>query len=126
MTEKLDLYKCHICGNIVEVLHDGAGELVCCGKPMEKIDANSQENVKGEYHLPVKMNNVIRVGQEIHPMTNEHHIEFLQLISKDKQYALIKFFKTDEIPQIEITDKWQDFMSRELCNLHGLWQNYID
>ena len=131
MTEKLELYKCEICGNIVEIMHCGEGELVCCGKPMKLLNANTQEAVKGEYHLPVKIEETndrctIRVGAEVHPMTDEHHIEFLQIISDDKKCVKTKFFSKEDLPQVQIFDKQKNYTARELCNLHGLWENHIN
>lgn len=130
MTKKLELYKCEICGNIVEIMHCGEGELVCCGQPMQLLTPNTTEQVKGEYHLPVKIDetnegDVIRVGAEIHPMTNEHHIEFLQIITADKKCVNTKFFTTEDLPRMQTFDKWENYTARELCNLHGLWENNI-
>ena len=89
MTEKMQVYKCAICGNVVEVLHSGAGELVCCGEPME-IMSEKKEDKGTEYHVPVveevddKM--FVKVGQAPHPSEEKHYIEFIEVISHDNKY----------------------------------------
>ena len=107
MTEKLELYKCSICNNLVEVLECGQGELVCCGKPMELIKANDSDKPElNDKHVPVIEKTVdgykIRIGTSIHPMTQEHHIKFIQAISKDLKYVKTKFLSIAETPELNI------------------------
>ena len=127
MTEKFKIYKCEICGNIVEVLVNGAGNLSCCGEEMKLLSANTGEQVKGEYHIPVVEktdNNItVRVGAEPHPMTKEHHIEFIELISDDEKTLIHKFLDTNDEPKADFSQTPETFKVREHCNLHGLWQN---
>ena len=89
MAEKLQIYKCSMCGNIVEVLHGGAGELVCCGKPMEKLDEKTADSAT-EKHVPVIEKTEdgckVTVGSTLHPMTDEHHIEWIELLADGKTY----------------------------------------
>lgn len=131
MTEKLDLYRCKVCGNLVQVILSGFGELVCCGQNMEKLTANTQENVTKEYHIPVYItdNNgftSIQVGKEPHPMTPEHHIEFIERISDDKSCMSLKYLNTEEEPRIELQHKTGKEKALEMCNLHGLWEGHND
>ncbi|MFP3949507.1 MAG: desulfoferrodoxin [Candidatus Micrarchaeia archaeon] len=123
MTKKKEIYKCNVCGNIVEVLHAGAGELVCCGQPME-LKAEKVEEEGDEKHVPVieKTENGIKVkvGSEPHPMEEKHYIEWIQVISDDRSYR--KFLKPDEAPEAEFPVKGE-VTAREYCNVHGLWKS---
>lgn len=127
MTEKLQLYKCETCGNLVEVLADGIGELVCCGKAMELLDAQTDETVRGESHLPYIFKNeegktIIQVGKTLHPMLPEHYIQFIQVISDDKKMVLTKLLEPEEPPKMELEKAFENFCAREHCNIHGLWE----
>ena len=121
MTNHLEFYRCEICGNIVQVMHTGAGELVCCGKPMTLLKPNTKENEKQEKHVPVFTENKIQVGAVLHPMLEEHHIEFIQAISDDKKQILTKFLDINNEPQMSLS-KNSYTTATEYCNLHGLWQ----
>ena len=130
MTEKFELYECEVCGNLVEIIKTGNGELYCCGKPMQLLTAHTEDEMKGEYHLPVHAkdefgNEYIQVGRELHPMSEEHHIDFIQMISQDGMTAQIKFLKIGETPKIPTIQKYGDYIAREHCNIHGLWANLI-
>lgn len=130
MTKKYQLYKCEICGNMVEVLIPGAGELVCCGQPMNLITANTEEEIKGEAHLPYMYKNddgteVIQIGEKLHPMIPEHYIQFVQVISEDGKTSMIHFLEPGEEPRARLKDKFGDYIAREYCNLHGLWSKII-
>lgn len=122
MTKKLQVYKCEVCGNIVEVLHQGAGELVCCGQPMKLLEEQTEEQGK-EKHVPVveKTNSGIKVkvGSVPHPMEEKHFIEWIA-VHTDKG-IFRKFLKPGEKPEagFEISEDVQK--SREYCNVHGLW-----
>lgn len=123
MTEKLQIYKCEICGNIVEMLHGGAGELVCCGKPMTLFVENTVDAAK-EKHVPVveKIDHGIRVkvGDVAHPMEEKHFIEWIEVISNGKAYR--EFLKPGSAPEAEFPVTDEDVIVREYCNLHGLWK----
>ncbi len=130
MTEKLELYKCEVCGNIVEVIISGAGELVCCGQPMNLLTAHTEEEMKGEFHLPVKFINEegkeeVRVGMKPHPMLPEHHIEFIETISQDGKTSVLHYLEAGEEPKVLIKDELGNYIAREHCNLHGLWSAVI-
>lgn len=125
--EKLDIYRCNICGNIVEVLVSGTGELVCCGEPMQKLEARKTEEAMYEKHIPVFNKNEdgkleIRVGEVLHPMLEEHHIMFIQAISEDKNSSQLKFLHPNEEPKMLSDELSPNMIAREYCNIHGLWE----
>ncbi len=124
MTQRLEIYKCSVCGNMVEVIHEGKGELVCCGKPMDLLKENSVDAAQ-EKHVPVieKVENgyKVKVGSVAHPMEEKHYIEWIELISGEKSFRV--FLNPGETPEVafEISDK-ETVSAREYCNLHGLWK----
>ena len=117
MTNKKEIYKCEICGNIVEVLHDGSGELVCCGQPMKLQEENSVD-ASSEKHIPIIKGDVVVVGKINHPMEEKHYIEWIE-VRNEKQTAKI-FLKPGDKPQARSSFK-PPFV-RAYCNLHGLWK----
>jgi superoxide reductase len=123
MTERNQVYKCEVCGNIVEVLHEGAGELVCCGQPMTLQQENTVDAAE-EKHVPVieKTDNSIKVkvGSIEHPMEPEHYIEWIELIADGKVYK--KFLNPGDKPEAEFMITATEIAAREYCNLHGLWK----
>src|SRR5512136_767954 len=100
MTEKLEIYKCDVCGNIVEMTHEGDGELVCCGQPMKLFVANTVDAAK-EKHVPVKEASggglTVKVGSVAHPMEEKHYIEWIEIVSGNKSYR--QFLKPGEAPE---------------------------
>lgn len=128
MTEKLELYRCNVCHNLVEVLHAGEGELVCCGQPMELIPTNlSEDESLNDKHIPIIEKTIdgvkIRVGATKHPMSDDHHIDFIQAISNDKKYVKTKFLDTEEEPELKIKCNCSSSLwVRALCNIHGLFK----
>lgn len=126
MTKKLQIYKCEICGNVVEILHEGVGELVCCKKPMKTMEENAVD-ASQEKHVPVierTSNGIkIKVGSAPHPMEQEHYIEWVQLITNGKSYR--QFLKPGGIPEalLEINVSVSVIKAREYCNVHGLWKS---
>lgn len=87
MTSLQEIYKCSVCGNIVEVLHTGKGKLVCCNRPMELMSENTVDASK-EKHLPVVEEQdgkpKVKVGSTAHPMGEKHYIEWIQIISGEE------------------------------------------
>lgn len=125
MAEKLGIYKCNVCGNIVLVMHSGIGQLVCCGKPMQLMVAGSIDAAV-EKHVPVieKVGNTykVKVGSTPHPMTEEHYIEWIELhADEDKVY--IKFLKPGDAPEATFQVEANKVLAKEYCNLHGLWES---
>jgi superoxide reductase len=122
MTEKLQIYKCDVCGNIIEMLHPGAGQLVCCGQPMKLFKENTVDAAK-EKHVPVIEKTAtgitVKVGSVAHPMEEKHYIEWIEVIADGKAYR--KFLNPGEAPEATFEIKADKVTAREYCNLHGLW-----
>ena len=123
MAEKLEVYKCNVCGNIVEVLHGGQGELVCCGQPMVKLVENTVDAAK-EKHVPVvekvDAGVKVKVGEVAHPMEEKHFIEWIEVIADGKAYR--QFLNPGETPEVTFNVEAEQITAREYCNLHGLWK----
>ena len=123
MTELRQVYRCNICGNIVEVLHTGVGQLVCCGQPMELLTEKTAD-VGLEKHVPVieKLNGKIKVkvGSVPHPMEQRHYIEWIEIIADGK--ACRRFLKPGDKPETEFEITAEEIEAREYCNIHGLWK----
>ena len=124
MAAKLDVYKCELCGNIVEVLHGGAGDLVCCGQPMNLLGENTVDAAQ-EKHVPVieKVDGgyKVKVGAVPHPMEEKHLIEWIELIAGGKVYR--QFLQPGALPEAFFAiDTTNTVTAREFCNLHGLWK----
>jgi len=123
MAQKAGIYKCEICGNIVEVLHSGAGDLVCCGAPMKLVVENTVDASK-EKHVPViektSAGYKVSVGSVAHPMEEKHYIEWIELIADGVSHR--KFLKPGDAPVAEFAVAASAVSAREYCNLHGLWK----
>jgi superoxide reductase len=123
MTAQLEIYKCEICGNIVEVLHAGPGQLVCCGQPMKKYEENTVDAAK-EKHVPVIEKTAegfkVKVGSVPHPMEEKHYIEWIEVIADGKTYR--RYLQPGEAPEAVFCITAATVTAREYCNLHGLWK----
>ncbi len=126
MTSLRDLYKCSVCGNVVEIVHTGAPALVCCGKPMDKMEAKT-EDTGNEKHVPVAEplhggGISVKVGTIEHPMEEKHYIRFIEVLTKNKVFRAE--LSPGEKPYAEFCPNMDDVLEvREYCNLHGLWKN---
>ena len=124
MTELNQVYKCSICGNIVEMLHAGDGELVCCGQPMELFKEKLEEE-GNEKHVPVVEKTdtgvKVKVGSVPHPMEEAHFIEWIEVIADGK--VCKKFLNAGEAPEAEFCIKADNVSARAYCNVHGLWKS---
>lgn len=122
MTTLKQIWKCSVCGNVVEVLHDGADSLVCCGVPMNSMDAKSVEEGT-EKHKPVVEANedgiVVKVGSVPHPMGDEHYIEWIEGVGSGGEVCK-KFLVAGDLPEVEFC--FEPKSARIYCNLHGLWK----
>ena len=125
MTKVKQIYKCEVCGNIVEVLHDGVGELICCGQPM-KLKEEQTKDASTEKHVPYIEKTpegiLVKVGQnQDHPMLDEHYIEWIELIADGESYR--KYLKPGDKPQALFGITAKSVSAREYCNIHGLWKS---
>ena len=133
MTEVKQIYKCQVCGNIVEVEHAGGGELVCCGQPMILQNANTVDAAQEkpsvaeamvDKHVPVieKTENgfMVKVGSVAHPMEEAHYIEWIELIADGIVYR--QELKPGDESKAEFCITAETVTARAYCNLHGLWQ----
>jgi superoxide reductase len=123
MANRNEVYKCEICGNIVEVLHGGVGKPVCCGKPMKLMAENTTDGAK-EKHVPVAEKVAggikVKVGSVVHPMEDKHYIEWIEIIADGKNYH--QFLVPGQAPEAVFPVETTNITVREYCNLHGLWK----
>lgn len=123
MTNVNEVYKCNVCGNIVEVLHAGVGQLVCCGQPMELFKGKTEDEGR-EKHVPViektETGVKVKVGSVPHPMEENHHIEWIEVIGDGRVYR--KFLEPGDQPEAEFEVTAASVQAREYCNVHGLWK----
>lgn len=123
MTEVRQVYKCEICGNMVEVMHKAGGSLVCCNKPMTLLVENTVDAAV-EKHAPVieKIQGgvIVKIGEVEHPMLEEHHIEWIEAHAANKVYR--KCLKVGEKPEAIFKVDEEVLFAREYCNIHGLWK----
>ena len=126
MTARFEIYKCDLCGNIVEVLDAGGGTLSCCGQDMKRMEEQTADKAI-EKHVPVvevvEDGTVVRVGSVPHPMKDAHHIEWIQMITPDGAYSPRHFLKPGAVPETKFKMKTPGAVVREFCNIHGLWKN---
>jgi superoxide reductase len=123
MVEQKEVYKCEICGNIVEVLCAGGGVLVCCGQPMKHMSENADDKASIEKHVPIligKNAKKVRVGLKKHPMEEAHYIEWIEATSETGEVSKV-FLKPGMKPETKF--KFKVISARAYCNLHGLWKN---
>ena len=117
MANQKEIYKCEVCGNIVEVLHGGAGTLVCCGQNM-KLMMEGSIDAASEKHVPVISGNTVKIGSVAHPMEDAHYIEWIEATSASGEVCK-KFLKPGDLPEAEFG--FEVVSAREYCNLHNLW-----
>lgn len=119
----MEVYKCEICGNIVEVLHGGAGTLVCCGQDMILQKENTTDAAQ-EKHVPIVEKTAdgfkVKVGSVPHPMEPKHYIEWVEIIADGTAYR--KFLNPGDAPEAEFKIDAAEITAREYCNVHGHWK----
>jgi superoxide reductase len=122
--ERGQIFRCNVCGNIVEVLYAGGGDLVCCDQPMEKLVEKTKDQ-GFEKHVPVIEKTedriIVKVGSIPHPMEKAHYIEWISIETDDQIY--IKFLKPGDKPEAEFKIKGKKIIARAYCNIHGLWKS---
>ena len=123
MAERSEIYKCELCGNIVQVMHGGEGELVCCGQAMVNLKENTVDAAK-EKHVPVveKVDGgvKVKVGDVPHPMEEKHYIEWIEVVANGKSY--VQFLNAGDVPEAVFNLDTAEVAARAYCNLHGLWK----
>jgi len=124
MTKRGQVYKCEVCGNIVELLHTGAGTLVCCNQPMKLMDEKTADFTT-EKHVPI-IERIsggwrVTVGSTLHPMEAQHYIEWIELIAEGR--ICRKYLKPGDAPTAEFQTPVDMVTAREYCNVHGLWKS---
>lgn len=124
MTEPLQIYKCEVCGIVVEVLDGGAGECVCCGQPMQRMEEKTEDSTT-EKHVPyiekIEGGVRVKVGQnEAHPMLDKHYIQWIELLADGK--VCRQALKPGDAPEAVFGVTGENLSARELCNIHGLWK----
>ena len=124
MAERLQIYYCEKCGNIVEVMRGGAGTLVCCGEPMQLLAGNTTDAAT-EKHVPVVERAsgkvTVKVGSVAHPMADDHYIEWIELIAGNESYR--KFLSPGDTPEAVFAVSADSVTARAHCNLHGVWKS---
>ncbi len=125
MTQLRELYRCDICQNVVEVCHEGAPSLVCCGEAMKKLEAKTEDEGK-EKHVPVTEEVSggvkVKVGSVAHPMEEKHFIKFIEILTKNK--VIRAELAPGQEPRADFCVKKEDVTEvREFCTVHGLWKN---
>ena len=127
MTEKLEIYRCEVCGNLVQVILNGVGELVCCREAMKLLVPNKEDNSElAEKHIPrIEINDENKrfIELKYHPMIPEHYIQFIEVYPKDKSRLYLKYLNPNEKAEFEITHFEENINAIEYCNVHGLWGN---
>jgi superoxide reductase len=123
MPKHLEVYKCVHCGNIVEVLHGGGADIVCCGEPMKLMKEGATDGAL-EKHVPVieKVDGgyKVKVGSVPHPMEEKHWIEWIELLADGRSYT--KFLNPGDAPEAFFAIDAAKVTAREFCNLHGHWK----
>lgn len=118
------IYKCSVCGNMVELIHVGSGQLVCCGQPMELL-AEKTQDVGLEKHVPIIEKTAtgvkVKVGAVPHPMEAKHYIEWIEIVADSRVYR--KFLQPGDAPEAEFCVQAETISAREYCNIHGLWKS---
>ena len=120
----MEVYKCNLCGNIVEVKHAGGGTLVCCGESMNLLNPLNAEGA-GEKHVPVIEKTTdgykVTVGEVAHPMTEDHYIEWIEILAGNEVYTC--YLTPDDKPVAVFNIKGDEVSARAYCNKHGHWQS---
>ena len=121
--ERLNVFKCELCGNIVEVMHVGGGTLACCGQPMTQLVEDTTDAAT-EKHVPVVERTaegiMVKVGSVAHPMVEEHYIQWIEVIADGR--VCRKFLSHQDPPEALFETKAESASARAYCNLHGLWK----
>ncbi len=123
MAERLQIYKCAVCGIIVEVLDGGSGQMMCCGEPMKHL-VEQTADAATEKHVPViekiEGGYKVKVGSVPHPMEPKHFIEWIELLADGRAWR--QFLEPGGAPEAVFNVQAESVSAREFCNVHGLWK----
>ena len=124
MAARFEVYKCDSCGNMVEMVHEGKGQMICCGKPMRLMKENIVD-ASTEKHVPVmeKLSGeiLVKVGTVPHPMEKDHYIEWIEVV-KDGKTLSRQYLNPGDVPEAKFASDPNGLVVREFCNLHGIWK----
>lgn len=127
MTEKLELYRCQVCTNVVESVHEGIGVLVCCGQNMELLNTNIADKENAHFAIVENIDDITKKIRFNHIMSVEHHIEFIEVISNDGKYLKRKFLQETEAPELVFKCECKrGFYVRLYCNRDGVWKTVLE
>ncbi len=122
MTKKLEIYKCRVCSNVIEVVHEGEGTLVCCKEDMELLKENIPEPENPHYAYVEELDDMLKKVTLKHVMTHEHHIEYVEVISNDGKFLKRKYFEeTEPLEFLFRCECKEGFYVRLYCNLDNVW-----
>jgi superoxide reductase len=122
MPKRLEVYKCELCGNVVEVTHGAKGALVCCGQEMKLLEEQTADSAR-EKHVPLVEGTKVKVGSVPHPMEEKHFIEFIEVLSPEGDLVCRKYLEPGDAPEADISCcAGGKVVAREYCNVHGLWK----
>ncbi len=126
MAEQLGIYKCEKCGNIAQVLHAEKPPVMCCAQPMERLVENTVDAAV-EKHVPavekIDGGYLVKIGSVAHPMTPDHWIEWIELLSDDGMFMQRQMLTPTSEPQAEFKTDAAKVVAKAYCNLHGLWKD---
>lgn len=126
MTHKLELYKCKVCTNLIEIVEEGVGSLVCCDEAMQLLEAHTPKENDPHYAHLEKVDEITNKITFNHPMSSEHYIEFIEVISKDEKYVKRKYLKPNELAELTFKcDCKEGFWVRIYCNIHGVQKTVL-
>jgi superoxide reductase len=124
MTKLNEIYKCNVCGNIVEMVHESVGALVCCGQPMQLMEEKSND-IGNEKHVPIIEKTAkgikVKVGSMPHPMEDKHFIEWIEILTEKNTYR--KHLSPGKLPEMELCTSEKVLIARAYCSVHGLWKS---
>jgi len=125
LTKRLEVYKCRVCGIVVEVQEEGAGVPVCCGQPMTLQEEKTEDRAT-EKHVPwiqpIEGGTKVTVGQAaLHPMETKHYIQWIELLADGRAYR--QFLRPGDTPEVVFPVEGENLSAREFCNIHGLWKS---
>jgi len=129
MAKRGNIFKCEVCGHVIQVQHEGSGTLVCCNQPMVEMKEKTKDEGL-EKHVPIIEERedkiMVSVGDVLHPMEEKHYIEFIELIIDEERY--IQYLKPNQDPIVafKVPDVYEKIEARAYCNVHGLWSSEGD